>query len=147
MKFSELIEINRNFFGEHIWVAEIIIIIIFAIFLNWLLKRYHHKIILELKKTKMSWDDAFFNAAEKPLSVLIWVTAFTFSLNIINEYNNFIILSTISSLYQIGVLIIICWFLIRFITCYERNIISFTETTSEEIDQTTVDAIAKLLRI
>jgi len=45
------------------------------------------------------------------------------------------------------VLIIICWFLIRFITCFEKNIISVKQTTSEEIDQTTVDAIAKLLRI
>jgi MscS family membrane protein len=147
MKFSELTEITRNLFGEHTWVAEIFIIIIVAIFLNWMLKRYHHKIILKLKKTKIIWDDAILDAAEKPLSVLIWITALTFSVNIIDEHNKLIILSAVSSLYQIAVLIIICWFLIRFITCFEKNIISVKQTTSEEIDQTTVDAIAKLLRI
>jgi len=147
MKFSELIEINRNIFGEHTWVAEIFIIIIFAIFLNFMLKRYHHKIILKLRKTKIIWDDAFLDAAEKPLSVLIWITALTFSVNIIDEHSKMIILSAVSSLYQIAVLIIICWFLIRFITYFEKNIISIKKTTSEEIDQTTVDAVAKLLRI
>ena len=144
MNFLELIEINRNFFGGHVWVAEIFIILVISIFLNWILKRYHHKIISKLKKTKMIWDDAFLDAAEKPISVLIWITALTFSVNIIDKHDKFIILS---SLYQITVLIIICWFLIRFITCFEKNIISAKQTTSKEIDQTTVDAIAKLLRI
>ena len=112
-----------------------------------MLKRYHHKIILKLRKTKIIWDDAFLDAAEKPLSVLIWITALTFSVNIIDEHSKMIILSAVSSLYQIAVLIVICWFLIRFITYFEKNIISVKQTASEEIDQTTVDAVAKLLRI
>ena len=147
MKFSELTGINQSLFGEYTWIVEIIIIIIIAGFLNWMLKRYHHKIILKLKKTKIIWDDAFLDAVEKPLSVLIWITALTFSLNIVGEYNNFNILGVVSSLYKMGVLIVICWFLIRFITYFEKNIISVKQTIGEEIDRTTVDAIAKLLRI
>ena len=57
------------------------------------------------------------------------------------------IFSAVSPLYRTGVLVVICWFLIRFITRAERNIILAKRTSGEEIDQSTVDAIAKLLRI
>lgn len=147
MNFFELTKLNKNFFGEQTWIFEVFIIIIIAGFLSFILKRYHHKVILKLKKTKIFWDDALFDAAKKPLSVLIWITALAFSANIVKEHTKLIILDAISPLYQIGVLIIICWFLIRFITCFENNIISVKQAKGEEIDQTTVDAIAQLLRI
>ena len=147
MNFLELTKLDKTILGQQTWIIEVFIVIIIALFVNWILKRYHDKVILKLKKTKIIWDDAFFDAAKKPLSVLIWITALTFSLNIVNEHTNIIIFNTIFPLYQIGVLIIICWFLMRFITSFEINIISAKRASGEEIDHTTVDAIAKLLRI
>ena len=147
MRFAELIEINKNIFDQLPWLIEVLIIFFLAGFLNWILKRYYHKIILRLEKTKIVWDDAFFDAAKKPLSVLIWISAFAFSANIINENIKLIIFSSVLTLYKICILVIICWFLIRFITRFEMNIIASKRGIGEEIDQTTVDAIAKLLRI
>ena len=147
MRFAELIEISKNIFDQLPWLIEVLIIVFLAGFLNWILKRYYHKIILRLEKTKIIWDDAFFDAAKKPLSVLIWISAFAFSTNIINEHIKLIIFSSVLTLYKICILVIICWFLIRFITRFEINIIAAKRSIGEEIDQTTVDAIAKLLRI
>ena len=147
MNFSELTKINKDLFGEHTWMIEVFFIITLALFLNWVLKRYQNKIILKLKKTKIFWDEAFFYAAKKPLSVLILITALTFCANIVKEHTKITLFGVISPLYQLGVLIVICWFLMRFITSYEKNIILSKRANGEEVDRTTLDAIAKLLRI
>jgi len=111
------------------------------------LKRSYHRIISKLEQTKTFWDDIFFDALIKPISVLIWITGIAFAADIVNEHTGSFIFSAVSPLYRTGVLVVICWFLIRFITRAERNIILAKRTSGEEIDQSTVDAIAKLLRI
>ena len=147
MNFSELMEFNKDFFGDETWMIEVFIIILLTGFINFIQKRSHHKILSKLKKTKTFWDDIFFEAAKKPLSLLIWITGLAFAADIAEEHTGSIIFGAVSPLNQIGVLIVIGWFLIRFITYAESNIISTKQSAGEEIDQTTIDAIAKLLRI
>ena len=147
MNFAELIEIINNLFSEEVWVIEVFVVIMLTGFLNWIQKRSYHRIISKLEQTKTFWDDIFFDALIKPLSVLIWITGIAFAANIAKEHTGSFIFSAVSPLYRAGVLVVICWFLIRFITRAERNIILAKRTSGEEIDQTTVDAITKLLRI
>ena len=147
MNFSELIEIINNLFSEEAWIIEVFVVVMLTGFLSWILKRSYHRIISKLEQTKTFWDDIFFDALIKPLSVLIWITGIAFAADIVKEHTGSFIFSAVSPLYRTGVLVVICWFLIRFITRAERNIILAKRTSGEEIDQTTVDAIAKLLRI
>ena len=147
MNFSELTEIINNLFSEEAWIIEVFVVVMLTGFLNWILKRSYHRIISKLEQTKTFWDDVFFDALIKPLSVLIWITGIAFAADIVKEHTGSFIFSAVSPLYRTGVLVVICWFLIRFITRAERNIILAKRTSGEEIDQTTVDAIAKLLRI
>ena len=147
MNFSELIEIINNLFSEEAWIIEVFVVVMLTGFLNWILKRSYHRIISKLEQTKTFWDDVFFDALIKPLSVLIWITGIAFAADIVKEHTGSFIFSAVSPLYRTGVLVVICWFLIRFITRAERNIILAKQTSGEEIDQSTVDAIAKLLRI
>ena len=147
MNFSELIEIINNLFSEEAWIIEVFVVVMLTGFLNWILKRSYHRIISKLEQTKTFWDDVFFDALIKPLSVLIWITGIAFAADIVKEHTGSFIFSAVSPLYRTGVLVVICWFLIRFITRAERNIILAKRTSGEEIDQSTVDAIAKLLRI
>ena len=147
MNSSELIEIINNLFSKEAWIIEIFVVVILTGFLSWILKRSYHRIITKLEQTKTFWDDVFFDSLIKPLSVLIWITGIAFAADIVKEHTGSFIFSAVSPLYRTGVLVIICWFLIRFITRAERNIILAKRTSGEEIDQSTVDAIAKLLRI
>ena len=147
MNFSELTEIINNLFSEEAWIIEVFVVVMLTGFLNWIPKRSYHRIISKLEQTKTFWDDVFFDALIKPLSVLIWITGIAFAADIVKEHTGSFIFSAVSPLYRTGVLVVICWFLIRFITRAERNIILAKRTSGEEIDQTTVDAIAKLLRI
>ena len=147
MNFSELIGIINNLFSEEAWIIEVFVVVMLTGFLNWILKRSYHRIISKLEQTKTFWDDVFFDALIKPLSVLIWITGIAFAADIVKEHTGSFIFSAVSPLYRTGVLVVICWFLIRFITRAERNIILAKRTSGEEIDQSTVDAIAKLLRI
>ena len=147
MNISELTEIINNLFSEKAWIIEVFVVVMLTGFLNWILKRSYHRIISKLEQTKTFWDDVFFDALIKPLSVLIWITGIAFAADIVKEHTGSFIFSAVSPLYRTGVLVVICWFLIRFITCAEKNIILAKRTSGEEIDQTTLDAIAKLLRI
>jgi MscS family membrane protein len=147
MNFSELIEIINDLSFEETWIIEVFVVVMLTGFLNWIQKRLHHRIISKLEQTKTFWDDILFDAAKKPLSVLIWITGLAFAADIVKGHTESVIFGAISPLYHTGVLIVICWFLVRFITRAERNIIIAKRVSGEEIDQTTVDAIAKLLRI
>ncbi len=147
MNFSELIEIINDLSFEETWIIEVFVVVMLTGFLNWIQKRLHHRIISKLEQTKTFWDDILFDALIKPLSVLIWITGLAFAADIIKGHTESVIFGAIFPLYHTGVLIVICWFLVRFITRAERNIIIAKRVSGEEIDQTTVDAIAKLLRI
>ena len=57
MNFSELMEFNKDFFGDETWIIEVFIIVLLTGFINFIQKRSHHKILSKLKKTKTFWDD------------------------------------------------------------------------------------------
>lgn len=52
MNFSELMEFNKDFFGDETWIIEVFIIVLLTGFINFIQKRSHHKILSKLKKDK-----------------------------------------------------------------------------------------------
>ena len=57
------------------------------------------------------------------------------------------IFALVDPIRDVIVIVVLAWFLVRFITQAEKNIISIHEAKGEPVDVTTMDAIAKLLRL
>ena len=147
MSFSELLDIIPDFFNEETWIIEVFIVVFFTAFINWIQKRILSKVIIKLERTRTYWDDALFDAARKPLSLLIWIIGLTFAADIVKNEADAAIFGAIAPIRDVGVIVAISWFLVRFIGRAEKNIIGKKQLAGEEFDQTTADAIAKLLRI
>ena len=147
MSFTEILNTGLNFFGEETWIVQVFIVVFITAFINWIQKRILTKVIIKLERTRTYWDDALFDAARKPLTFLIWIIGLTFAADIVKSETDAAIFGAIAPIRDVGVIVVISWFLVRFIGRAEINIIEKKQIAGEEFDQTTADAIAKLLRI
>jgi len=147
MTFEKILEIVTNFGGENAWVYQIFIVVLVVLFLNYSLMRLLTRIAKRFAKTKNTWDDAFLTALRRPFRLLVWVVGLSFAAQIAQNVSDAMIFSAINPIRAVGVITSIAWFLIRFIKAAEKNIILSSREKGKEIDQTTADAISRLLRI
>ncbi len=143
MDFSKLsIWFSENL-GDWQFIASIFIVVFCTLLINFIWKRLQIKLHAQLKKTKNTWDDAFFIAAAKPISVIIWLIGLWVIVH-------FIFKIKIEPVYQdIALVVIGSWFLIRLIREIENNLFDSNKTKSddEKIDPSTIEAISKLTRV
>ncbi len=147
MSFAELSQTIGSLFKQENWIMQVFVVVFLTAFINWIQKRIITKLISRLKKTWTNWDHALFIAAQKPLSLLIWVLGLTLAADIVKEQTNAAIFGAIEPIREVGVIVIIAWFLVRFISSAETILVEKKQRTGEDFDQTTADAIAKLLRV
>ncbi len=147
MSVTEILDAGLNFFSTETWIVQVFIVVFITALLNWVQKRIISRLIIKLERTRTYWDDALFDAARKPLTFLIWIIGLTFAADIVKNETDAAIFGAIAPIRDVGVIVVISWFMVRFIGRAEVNIIEKKQIAGEEFDQTTADAIAKLLRI
>lgn len=147
MSFTELTQMMVSFFKQENWIVQVFIIVFLTAFINWLQKRVLARLIDRLKKTWTNWDHALFISAQKPITLLIWVLGLCFAADIVKKQTDAAIFGAIEPIRAVGVIVIIVWFLVRFISNAETILLEKKQRKGEDFDQTTADAIAKLLRV
>jgi len=143
---TTLIEL-QNYFSSNSWVAQVFIVVFVTVLISFIQKRIIGKLYTKLKNTRVYWDDALVDAARRPLTILIWIIGLTFAAEIVSNESGAVIFGAIDPIRDVGVILTFAWFLVRFIERTEKNIVLKKEARGEEIDRTTADTIAKLLRI
>lgn len=146
MNFSDLTQFLESYLKQENWIIQVFVVVFLTAFINWTQKKVIAKVIKRLRKSWTHWDHALFEAAQKPVTLLIWVLGLTFAADIVKKQTDAAIFGAIGPIREVGVIVIIVWFLVRFISNAE-NIIIEKKQQEEEFDQTTADAIAKLLRV
>jgi MscS family membrane protein len=129
------------------WTIQVFVVIFASLLLNYIIKRILVRLQIKLEKTHNPWDDSVVDALSKPLSALIWILGIAFAAEIVQAQTQAVIFKAVQPIRDVGVIVVITWFLIRFIRRFEENIISYARQSGKDIDLTTVDAIAKLVRI
>ena len=118
-----------------------------TLLLNHLQRRTLNRLQVQLEKTATYWDEAVVTALKRPLTMLIWVVGLAFAIDIIRLEAGAVIFEAIGPIRDAGVIATLAWFLVGLITQAEANIIAQQEAAGESYDRTTMDAIAKLLRM
>lgn len=147
MNFDESMQMLESFLKQENWIVQVFIVVFITAFINWIQKRIIAKLIARLKKTWTNWDHALFIAIQKPLTFLIWIIGLTFAADIVKSQTDAAIFGAIEPIREVGVIVIIAWFLVRFISSAEIILLEKKQDKGEDFDQTTADAIAKLLRV
>lgn len=108
------------------------------------LLRHAEKIV---SLTRHNWDDALIQAAKRPLPVIIWLLGTAFAVSLVGKETGAVIFDAVRPLRNVGVVICLGWFLIRFVHHATDNIVATRKAKGEEVDLTTIDALSKLARL
>ncbi len=134
--------------GDGLWVSEVFLIILIAVVFNFIQKRILKKLHARLEMTENPWDEALIESLAKPISAFVWLWGITIAANVIGDANNVSIFNQIvEPVRQIGVVVILTWFVLRLIVRIEHNIIKIGREKERDYDVTTVQAITKLIRV
>ncbi len=133
--------------GLQTWVLQVFIVVFLTLVLVFVLKRVLGRLQAKLEHTSNPWDDALIAALGKPLTAVVWIIGIAFAIQIIEEETQAAIFGAVNPIRDVGIIAAISWFLVRFIKLTEKNLVAASEAKGKEVDRTTVDAIAKLLRL
>jgi MscS family membrane protein len=129
------------------WVIQIFVIVLLTAILNYSLKILISRLRKRTATTANVWDEAFFNALKRPLSVLIWVLGICFAGQIVYQQTEAAIFQAVGPIQSVTVIVMLAWFLVRFIANTKAAVIEKNLAADPSYDRTTADAIGKLLRL
>ena len=147
MELTQYISVVWNYLMHEAWIVQVLLILLVALFMNWLQKRAVTRLLARVRKTRIPWDTALFEAVGRPLAALIWLIGITLAADIVKHELDAAIFEIVNPIREVGVIAVIAWFLVRFVNRAEIHYLKSREDAGAPIDRTTADAVAKLLRI
>ena len=143
------VEIVASAIGLKPWALTVFLIVLISLFLDFIQRRVMKHLGQAAIKTENLWDDALHHAVSRPLTVVIWLVGVTLAAQAIPVEGEGQVLDAklIISLRQIGLLFSIAWFLVTFVKNIENNLIQNAHRDGRKIDQTTISALGRVVRI
>lgn len=141
--------IRLNMGEEYSWVIQVFLIVLFTLLANFLAKRFFDRLEVHLESTANLWDDALLHAIRKPCGIVIWVVGISWAAEIVRSLSDAVIFDAIDPARDVLIIALLAWFIVRFISAVEKNILSGEVPLSDEeerVDEQTVHALGKLVR-
>jgi len=131
------------------WAIMVFLIVLAALFLDFLQRTLMTRFGKVVSRTTNLWDDAIFKAAKRPFTLMVWLIGITLAAQLIpvREEGGILNADLVIRIRQIGILSAIAWFLYAFVSNVESNIIENARRDDREIDQTTINALGRVVRI
>ena len=142
---QEILQYLPEFDPRWGWIFYVFFIVLATVVANFFARKLLHKITEKLSKTRTLWDDVLLEAAGRPLTWVIWIIGITFAADVIYAETEASIFLATDSIRDIGVLVVLTWFLLRFIKGAEAAIVG--EKSEGSIDKHTAEAMGKLIRL
>ena len=136
-------DITQYVTQKNSYVLQAFLVVFASLVVDFIQRRILKGLHTKAEKTKSIWDDAILDALKKPISLIIWAAGLNLATEIIQEATGAVIFDAVEPLRDTVVIAAIAWFLVRMIVRAEKNLIE----GEKKVDATTVDAIAKLLKI
>lgn len=147
MQLSQFLEKISNPDTTAGWITQVFIVVFGVLLANYILGRLLTRLHAQLKKTEVKWDDALIDALRKPIRLLVWIVGIAFAAQIVEHSTGAAIFQAVTPIRDVGVITTMAWFLVRLVSGIEQNYVEARQREGEAFDRTTVDAIAKLLRV
>lgn len=148
MNIPPLFESIINTIHSSAWMLSVFWVVLITTLLNLVKSGLYRRLLIKAERTSTLWDDCFFQASHKPLSVMIWIFGLSFAADIIAVNVSEAFLSdailTVKSILLVGVFL---WFLTDFIGLVESAYVERSAGKKKRVDKTTIRAISQLFRI
>lgn len=133
--------------GDSQLALEVFLVVFLTLLANYVAKLVLARLHQRLTQTSNLWDDAFVDSVRAPLAVLVWILGLSAAAQITHRATEAAIFEIVPVVRDVSIIACITWFLLRFVTRAEANILKKREQNNVEVDQTTVNAVSKLLRL
>jgi len=127
------------------WVFLFFLVVLGTLIVNFIASRLLIRLNTQLERTKTPWDNVLVIAAQKPIGVFIWLVGLSIAAEISGTNIDPGLSSLIDSIREVGVIVILTWFILRCISQSEKAVTSSSKVKTK-VDYTTAGAISKLLR-
>lgn len=131
---------------ESSWILSVFVIVLMMLTGVFIIRKMFDRMASQLKRTRNRWDDILLESARRPAVIMVWVLGVSWALDVIDVQTGTVLLDVIGPLRKVAVIVLLGWFLIRFIKAAEAALIDPVgiDTT---LDETTISAMGKLLRL
>lgn len=129
--------------SKNSYILQAFLVIFASLILDFAQRKILNRLHLKAEKTKRLWDDAIIDSIKKPISLIIWASGIYLAAEIIQEATGAVIFNAVEPLRDTMIIGALAWFLVHLIKHGERKFVE----GEKPIDPTTVDAIAKLLKV
>jgi MscS family membrane protein len=131
---------------ENLWWMEIFSIVLLTLVVSFCVRVFLDRLLVRVQATKSLWDDALIMSAKQPLRWLFWLIGLSWAADIAALRSDSSLFDVVDPIREVGVIVLLTWFLVRFVRCAEANLLD-PMYRAEPLDETTVHAVGKLLRI
>ena len=135
--------------GLRPWALSVFLVVLVAVLLDFLQRRVIKRVTEVVRKTENLWDDALLDAIPRPLSLVIWLVGIRMAAQLIPATVEGQLLhdDVVEKIRQVGVLGALTWFMVNFVLNLEDTIIATANAKGRNVDQTTVKALGRVVRI
>ncbi len=129
-------------------IGQVFVIVFITAILNFLILKLITQLIKQVEKTKNYWDDILLISARKPISFMMWIMGVSWAAEIVGASSNveITIFNVVQPVREMAVIFVLTWFVVGFIRRAEFKL-THPDHSRKAMDQTTVAAIGKLLRL
>ncbi len=120
---------------------NVFLIVLAMMTANFVAGRFFHHLSIRVEHTNNNWDDALVHSVKKPINWMIWVLGISWAAEVVLQESDSVINEFIDPIRQVSIIALLGMFTVSFIRRAEHNFIQ------DDLDETTVSAISKLLRI
>lgn len=131
---------------KNLWVVEVFAVVLITTIVALALRVILNRLLTQAGKTKNVWDDTLIEAAIKPVRWLVWLVGLSWAADLAAVQAEGSLLQAVEPIRQVGVVVLLAWFIVRFISRAEINLTD-PKIHADPMDRTTVSAVGKLLRI
>lgn len=129
------------------WFLHVFIILAITSIASYLQVKLFNKLIAKLRSTRNFWDHTFLSALKRPLQYAILLFGFSLIAKVYQAHNDTPLFDMLQPYISVATIVLIAWFLIRFIQWTEKNLIKEKKAKEDSFDPTTINAITKLLSL
>lgn len=142
---NEVLAWAQNILPRWPWVGSVFLVVLATVVANYIARRLLLKLARRLGQTRTHWDDVLIEAARRPLGWGIWILGIGYAADVVRDATDAALFVGVDTLREIGILVTLVWFVLRFIRGAEQEIIA--SGGAGALDRHTAEAIGKLLRL
>ena len=140
------LELLRNWKGEYGWMLQAFAVILASLIAGAVVRRILRRLVEKTRATENIFDDVLFEALLGPTGGLIAIVGIAFAAHIVGRQTDAAIFDAVDTVRDIGIIVMMMWFALRFVRLYETRYVERKEALGEQADRTFVSALGKLFR-